>query len=85
VDLAIHEAAHALFHRGVKAELWSEKLIEHNITKLDKLKVSDYATTLEEELFTETTVLVETGRRDEIPERIQKAYDEAMDEWELKK
>jgi len=84
VDLAIHEAAHALFHRGVKAELWSEKISEHNITKLDKLKVSDYATTLEEELFTETTVLVETGRRDEIPERIQKAYDEAMDEWELK-
>ena len=57
------------------------RLQDNGVSKIDKLRVSEYAASNDAELFAEVTVFDKTGRRDEVPENVLRAYDETVSKW----
>jgi len=77
--VAAHESGHALYYSRADVMLtWVEELSRRKVMRIDRIKVSDYATKNDSELFAEVTALIADRRRGEVPEKILQAYDAAV-------
>lgn len=76
---AAYESGHVVYFSNRAVELtWRSELLALRVTPIDMARVSKHGATKTEELFAKVTVLVADGRCSEVPERILKAYDAAM-------
>lgn len=76
---ASHESGHVLyFQNRFVATTWKRELDRERVTILDRLTVSEYGSTSDEELFAEVTAFIADGKRDEMPDNILRAYDAAI-------
>ena len=72
-----------MYYRGKRViDRWKKGLTKFNVTRLDHLRVSDYAASKIEELFAEVTSLVAQERIDDIPENVLNAYWYALQNFE---
>ena len=72
---ARHEAGHALMEQtpGLK-KLWDAEI--ENIPTIDRLRVSEYAASMPEELWAETVAAIQEGVA--IPKSVRTAYETVM-------
>lgn len=77
--VAAHESGHALYYQRQEIlQTWLAELQRLNVTRLDRVKVSDYATKNDSELFAEVTAMIADGRRDQVPDKLLQAYHAAL-------
>jgi hypothetical protein len=71
-----HEGWHAVYFRKNLRDPFIKNLKEQNVTRLDMLRVSEYAADDGEELFAEIGAAIDLGI--EIPENLKKAFEETI-------
>ena len=74
-----HEAGHAVFVQNGLNLSWAGALNKFKVTKIDMLRVSEYAASNPDELFAEITSLLAMGYESQVPERLLKAYKQTVD------
>jgi len=74
-----HEAGHAIMFAKGLMPAWARALDKYKVTKIDKLKVSEYAASDLDELFAEVTSLLAQGFESQVPVNILDAYKSTID------
>jgi len=72
--VAAHEAGHAISKSNRFKVSFAAELEKNKVSKIDKLSLSEYAASDNDELFAEVTAAIYTGRKNIVPKNIQNAF-----------
>ena len=80
-NLISHEYGHVIYYRADRYGLdtpFRNALTRNNVTRIERLSVSEYGASSPTELFAEVTSAIAGGQKDTIPPNILKAYYEIV-------
>lgn len=80
-----HEYGHVVMFQAKNGQYfrdaWKNALNKHGVTRKDRIAMSEYAATNDDELFAEAFSAWAMGRREWIPDSVFRALDESMEIW----